>query len=304
MNADLKATPSLALGAYDVTPLEVAGAYTIFSNKGAYVEPSMMIEIRGPDGETAYENAVKRRQVLDPRVAYMVTNLMQEVMRSGTGAGTRSRGFWQPAAGKTGSSRDGWFAGFTSKLLCVVWVGFDDGTDIGLEGAKSALPIWTEFMKRAHKHRAYRAVSDFSAPSGIVTADIDPTTGLLASAGCKEHRTEVFIAGTQPNEVCKVHGGGQMATQISTWDAGPAAPPPSPPPAQQGPSADDASSPAGAAKAPAAAAAPVRVEKQIERKPPPKSIPVTPPPAPTAQAPKPPPKPQGIMDRVLGIFKK
>lgn len=235
MNADLRATPSLALGAYDVTPLEVAGAYTIFSNRGMYVEPSFIREIMGPDNETAFENTPKRRQVLDPRISYMMTNLMQEVMRSGTGGGTRSRGFWQPAAGKTGSSRDGWFVGYTSKLLCVVWVGFDDGTNIELEGARTALPIWTEFMKAAHKHRAYRNVSEFMAPDGIVSAEIDPTTGALATSGCPTKKIEVFIAGTQPVEVCKLHGG--ASTQISTWDAGPAAAAPVavPAPAPQGP---------------------------------------------------------------------
>ena len=312
MNADLRATPSLALGAYDVTPLEVAGAYTIFSNRGAYVEPSMIREIRSPEGETAFEYAPKKRQVLDARIAYIMTNLMQEVMRSGTGAGTRGRGFWQPAAGKTGSSRDGWFAGYTSKLLCVVWVGFDDGTDIGLEGAKTALPIWAEFMKRAHKHRAYRNVSEFAAPGGIVSAEIDPSTGLLASSGCPTHRTEVFVAGTQPVDVCKIHGGGQAATQISTWDAGPAAPPPAPPVHNQGPE-----SPAGGIGPPSASAppppppvssaTPAPVASRETRTV--KSIPVTPPSARPQPAPVPAQDPKaaenkGIIDRLRGIFKK
>ena len=317
MNADLKATPALALGAYDVTPLEVAGAYTIFSNRGAYVEPSMIREILNPDGETAFDYTPKKRQVLDPRIAYMMTNLMQEVMRSGTGAGTRSRGFWQPAAGKTGSSRDGWFAGYTSKLLCVVWVGFDDGTDIGLEGAKTALPIWTEFMKRAHKHRAYRNVSEFYAPDGIVSAEIDPTTGYLASAGCPSHKTEVFIAGTSPVEVCKLHGGGQAATQISTWDSGPAtAPPPPPPPAQvQGPDVANAggSSPHSPAPVPppVASATPSTSSAGHETKAV-RSIPVTPQVSKQQQQQQqPPPSPQeakpgdkGMLDRLKGIFKK
>ena len=87
--------------------------------------------------------------MLDPRVAYLMVNLLEEVMRTGTAAGVRSRGFRVPAAGKTGTSHDGWFAGFTSELLCIVWVGFDDNRELDLEGAHSALPIWTEFMKRA-----------------------------------------------------------------------------------------------------------------------------------------------------------
>ena len=108
------------------------------------------------------------------------------------------RGINFPAAGKTGTSHDGWFAGFTSKLICVVWVGFDDNRELNLEGAKSALPVWAEFMKRAHEHREYRNVTDFTAPAGIVSAQIDPTSGQLATAACPTVRTEYFIEGTQP----------------------------------------------------------------------------------------------------------
>ena len=113
-------------------------------------------------------------------------------MRSGTAAGVRGRGFTLPAAGKTGTSRDGWFAGFTSKLICVVWVGFDDGKDLNLEGAKSALPIWTEFMKRAHKRREYRNVRDWDAPDGIVSVDIDPLSGQLATGSMPERPARIL----------------------------------------------------------------------------------------------------------------
>jgi penicillin-binding protein 1B len=133
-------------------------------------------------------------------------SLMEEVLRSGTGAGVHARGFNLPAAGKTGTSRDGWFAGFTSKLLCVVWVGFDDNHDIKLEGARSALPIWAEFMKRAHQHEDYRNVHEFEPPRGIVSAEIDAETGELAVPGCPKVRNEVFADGTQPVQVCHLHG--------------------------------------------------------------------------------------------------
>ena len=119
-------------------------------------------------------------------------------------------------AGKTGTSRDGWFAGFTSKLICMVWVGFDDNRDFKLEGAHSALPIWVEFMKRAHQHREYRNVHPFEAPDGIVTVDIDADTGELATPRCPHVRSEVFIAGTQPVQACHVHGDGR--TQVAGWE--------------------------------------------------------------------------------------
>ena len=107
-----------------------------------------------------------------------------------------------PAAGKTGTSHDGWFAGFTSELLCIVWVGFDDNRELDLEGAKSALPIWTEFMKRALDYKEYRNTKPFDAPDGIVTLEIDPLSGQPATANCPTRRQEVFIAGTQPLDSC------------------------------------------------------------------------------------------------------
>ena len=135
-------------------------------------------------------------EALDPRVAYLMVDLLEEVMRSGTAAGVRGRGFTLPAAGKTGTSRDGWFAGFTSRIICIVWVGFDDNRELNLEGARSALPIWTEFMKRAHKHREYRNVKEFEPPDGIVMVQVDPATGALAAPGCPGAQMQAFIAGT------------------------------------------------------------------------------------------------------------
>lgn len=223
MNVDVRATPAVALGAADATPIEVAAAYTMFANRGVASRPAWVGMIRSQRGELVYEGRPQRKPVLDPRVNYLMVSLMEEVMRSGTAAGVRARGFALPAAGKTGTSRDGWFAGFTSKLICVVWVGFDDGSDLNLEGAKSALPIWTEFMKRAHQHRQYRNAAGWDAPDGIVSVDIDPLTGQLATAGCSNPRAEVFISGTQPVELCSLHGG--SGTQVAGWETTPAPPP-------------------------------------------------------------------------------
>src|ERR1700680_25803 len=111
---------------------------------------------------------MKPKLVLDSRVAFIMTDMMQEVMRSGTAAGVRARGFKLPAAGKNGTSHDGWFAGYTSQLLCIVWVGFDDYRELGLEGARSALPIWTEFMMGATRYGQYRDAKPFATPPGVV----------------------------------------------------------------------------------------------------------------------------------------
>ena len=218
--ADIRATPAMALGAYDVTPLEMTRAYTLFANKGVMVEPRFISRIEEKSGQAIWESELESKKVLDPRVTFLMVNMMQEVLRSGTGAGVRGRGFTLPAAGKTGTSRDAWFAGFTSKLLCVVWVGLDDYQDLHLEGAKAALPIWAEFMRRAHRHRAYRDVTYFEVPDGVVSAQVDPESGALATSACPKSVTEYYLLGTQPAQFCPLHQGG--ATEIAGWDENPA----------------------------------------------------------------------------------
>jgi len=205
LGPNIRPTPSIALGAYEATPLDMAGAYTIYANQGMYVKPSLIRDVRTRTGEVIYSRHAEAHSVLDPRVAYLMVNLMEETLRTGTGAGVRSRGFLAPAAGKTGTSHDGWFAGFTSQLLCVVWVGFDDNRELDLEGAKSALPIWTEFMKRALQLPAYRDAKPFRPPSGISSAVIDPESGKLASPNCPSPRMEFFLSGTEPIEACPLH---------------------------------------------------------------------------------------------------
>lgn len=200
----IQPTPSVALGAYESTPLEVAGAYTVFANQGLYVQPHMVSHVLGDGGALVYAHEPVTEQALTPQVAYLMVNLLEDVLRSGTGAGVRARGFTAPAAGKTGTSRDGWFAGFTSDLVCVVWVGFDDHRDLKLEGSKSALPIWTEFMKQAVLLMG--APKRFRTPPGIVSVEVDPVSGLLATPQCSVVRSEVFIAGSQPVEFCNRHG--------------------------------------------------------------------------------------------------
>jgi penicillin-binding protein 1B len=203
MNKDLLATPALALGAYVATPLEVAGAYTIFSNEGEYTAPSYILAVDDASGRPLIERQETTRRVLDPRVSYLMVSLMESVVNNGTGAGVRSRGFALPAAGKTGTSHDGWFAGFTSNLLAVVWVGYDDDRQLHLSGSASALPVWTEFMKRAAVLPDYRNVHDFSPPAGIVTADVLANPGVQ---GDLTTRQEYFIEGTEPRTPTLLEG--------------------------------------------------------------------------------------------------
>ena len=202
LNEDIKPTPAVALGAYQASPLEIAGAYTMFANNGERVQPAFISEIRDQGGTELYSHHPQMRRVLDARVAFVMVDMLQEVMRSGTAAGVRARGFKLPAAGKTGTSHDGWFAGFTSQLLCVVWVGFDDYSELGLEGAHSALPVWTEFMMDAAHYKQYGDAKPFPPPPGVVRVTFDPESGELAGPFCPEGVAAYFIDGTQPKSEC------------------------------------------------------------------------------------------------------
>ena len=215
LDPSIRATPAVALGAYEMTPLEVAAGYTVFANNGVRAEPMFIRSVMGADGRAIERNDPHTRPVLDPRVAYLVTNVLQDVVNRGTGAVVRAHGFAGPAAGKTGTSHDGWFAGFTSNLLCVVWIGFDDNRDLGLSGTVSAAPIWGEFMKRAVVLPAYRDLHGFTPPEGVTTVMIDPETLQLATPSCPVTREEVFVVGTEPTEFCIRHGG-KMFSQNPT----------------------------------------------------------------------------------------
>jgi penicillin-binding protein 1B len=204
LNPQILGYPSVALGAFEVTPLEIAGAYTAFANGGQRVEPHAVRSVMSHDGHALKTYQPQRKNVLSPQVAYVMTHLMEEVMNQGTAAGVRSRGFTLPAAGKTGTSRDGWFAGYTKDLLVIAWVGFDDGRDLNLAGARSALPIWTEFMKKAYELYPARNPADlqFVPPAGVEVARIDSATLLRGDSSCGDSFFEAFIAGTAPTGSC------------------------------------------------------------------------------------------------------
>ncbi|MGB9031385.1 MAG: transglycosylase domain-containing protein [Acidobacteriaceae bacterium] len=206
-----RGTPAMAIGAYDATPLEMAGAYTVFANEGVHIDPWMLASVRAPNGDVIADYTPQTRPVLDPRAAFLTVSMMEQVLNNphGTGAGVRNMGFVSPAAGKTGTSHDAWYAGFTSNLLCIVWVGNDDYTDIkqelgpiNSEGARAAGPIWAGFMKNAVKLPEYSDTRDFVPPAGVVQIQLDDTTNLLADATCPEDYTAAFLDGTQPTDTC------------------------------------------------------------------------------------------------------
>jgi len=189
--------PAMALGTSEATPLQVASAYTSFANLGTRITPVAIDRITTGNGVTIAAPTPQKNEVLRPEVAYVMNSFMKDVVNRGTAAKVRARGLKANVAGKTGTSRDGWFAGFTPNLVCVVWVGFDDGSQLGLTGANSALPIWSDFMQAAlTEHPEWQG--DWEMPAGISQIEINPTTGEAAKPEDVDKRVELFINGTQP----------------------------------------------------------------------------------------------------------
>jgi penicillin-binding protein 1B len=150
------------------------------------------------------------------------------VLNFGTAFEVRASGFNAPAAGKTGSSHDAWFAGYTSNLLCIVWVGYDDYSDIRLSGAELAAPIWAEFMKDAIKLPQYRDVKPFRQPDGVVDVKLDKVTNYVATPTCPDDYTAAFVAGTEPKDTCDtaMSGGRGLLSKILGLGPKPLPPPP------------------------------------------------------------------------------
>ncbi len=178
-----KAYPSMALGTSEATPLEVAAAYTTFANLGEAASPMAINRVTTGDGRTVVEPKTEKKKVLRPDVAYIMDDIMKDVINRGTAAEAQAWGFKNVAgkqafAGKTGTSRDGWFAGFTPELVCVVYVGFDDNDDLGMKGSDSAMPIWADFMREAlGRNPDWNA--DWQMPDTVRQAEIDSRSGKL-----------------------------------------------------------------------------------------------------------------------------
>lgn len=227
-----RAYPAMALGTSEATPLQVASAYSSFATLGTRTSPIAINRITTGSGVTIAAPTPQKSDVLRPDVAYVMTSFMKDVVNRGTAAGVRARGFKGNVAGKTGTSRDGWFAGYTPNLVCVVWVGFDDGSQLGLTGANSALPIWTDFMSVAlGEHPEWQG--DWQMPAGIEQVAINPTTGGPASPDDPDKRLELFLNGTSPQDASSVEPEAEASPQPDEAQPPPAdevLPPPAPEP--------------------------------------------------------------------------
>jgi len=187
--------PALALGTTESTPLQIAVAYASFANGGKRVEPQVI----------SSDAATSDRQVIAPATAYMITDMLSDVINRGTARAARNQISGTAVAGKTGTSRDGWFVGYTPNLVCAVWIGFDDNQQLGLTGAEAALPAWVEFMKTAIDLRPELGGKSFAQPEGITIAEIDPETDELASGKCPMHERVALLTAQAPKSECFRH---------------------------------------------------------------------------------------------------
>ncbi|MGH9943254.1 MAG: transglycosylase domain-containing protein [Pyrinomonadaceae bacterium] len=237
--------PALALGTTEATPLEIASAYTAFANGGVRAPALAVTRAFDGDGSELIGDLVARpqEQSIRPSTAYIITDMLGDVIREGTARTARDLAKQTEIAGKTGTSRDGWFAGYTPRLVCVVWVGFDDNQQLGLTGAESALPVWQEFMREALELRPELAGGGaFVRPDSVRFVEIDPETGLRASPSCPRRQRIAVTDALAPGFECYTHkdalalfayeqtpAGEQVATpvEITAYDASlTGAPPP------------------------------------------------------------------------------
>ena len=196
--------PALALGTEEVTPLQLASAYAAFVNGGQRVDPRVITSVDEPPAVHAPPRATN--QVVSPTTAYTITNMLAGVIERGTARKARGALPGTAIAGKTGTSRDGWFVGYTPNLVCVVWIGFDDNSQLGLTGAEAALPAWAEFMKGAVGVRPDLGGANFECPEGIKFVEIDSANGLLSTVSCPVRELIAVTDRTAPNLECYMHG--------------------------------------------------------------------------------------------------
>jgi penicillin-binding protein 1B len=228
----LEPYPSVSLGAFEVTPLEIAYAYSAFANLGVKAEPVSILAVSRRDGTLLESREVKMKRVASSGVCYVMDNILQDVFTYGTAVKARGLGFERRYAGKTGTTsnyHDAWFIGFSPRILTLVWVGFDDNHSVRLAGGDACVPIWT-----SHMNRIAGMVPDvvWRRPDDVVERQIDPESGMLATPYCPQTKSEIFVQGTEPASVCPLHAGSgepspfwRTGAAVPQTEAGPEGPP-------------------------------------------------------------------------------
>ncbi|HUR81292.1 MAG TPA: PBP1A family penicillin-binding protein [Thermoanaerobaculia bacterium] len=207
VESKLQPYPSVSLGSFEVTPLEIAYAYSVFANLGVKAEPVTILAVVQRDGGIKETREVKMKRVAPASVCYVMNDVLKDVFNYGTAGRARSLGFEHAYSGKTGTTnnyRDAWFIGYSPRILSLVWVGFDDGHSVRLAGGDACVPIWTRHMNRID---GLVADVDWKRPEDVTERQIDPDSGMLATAYCPQTRSEVYVAGTEPRAVCSLHAG-------------------------------------------------------------------------------------------------
>jgi penicillin-binding protein 1B len=206
IHEDLQAYLPISIGADETTLLELTSAYQVFATEGEQSPPYAVEAVVDAKGHQIYQHEDEENRVIRPAVAYLITGALKAVLQYGTGASAGRLGLDFPAAGKTGTTqdyKDAYFIGYTPAIVCGVWVGFDEPESLGLTGAQAALPAWVQFMQDA----APADPEDFPEPSGITMATIDPESGGLATPACPKQVSLPFLIGTEPTQMCPLHGG-------------------------------------------------------------------------------------------------
>jgi len=195
--------PALALGTTEVTPLQLATAYAAFVRGGTGVKPQAITAVGSP---ATHSIDVPTVPIVKPTTAYMITNMLTAVVDHGTARAARGAVKGTAVAGKTGTSRDGWFVGYTPNLVCVVWIGFDDNQQLGLTGAEAALPAWTDFVNNAVQLRPELGGKNFECPEGIKFVEIDSENGLVSTVSCPTRELIAVSESLEPTADCFKHG--------------------------------------------------------------------------------------------------
>ena len=206
ITSDLEPVPSIALGALEVSPIELVTAYAPFGNGGFRVRPRLVTRIQAPDGKVLWSQEVARAPAMDPRDAYEMTSMLRGVVDYGTGKVIHDYGITGPVAGKTGTTNEGndvWFIGYTPTLVAGVWFGYDTPHQIAdhAAGGRFAAPAWADFYRTGWRERNL----DWIPPNGMISAIIDPESGQLATEWCPRKVREWFKPGTQPTSECQLH---------------------------------------------------------------------------------------------------
>lgn len=202
----VKPYPSLALGAFEVIPMELARAYCAFAADGVLPYPLSLRDVTDENDKVLKQTHVNIERLMPPAKSFILTSMLQSVVDDGTARALRENGITWTVAGKTGTSndyRDAWFVGFTPDILGLVWVGFDNGDPIAATGASVALPIWAELIKSLPQ---YITEADFKIPPGVVKRTVCSESGLLSEKrDCPEPMDEYFLAGNAPSARCPLH---------------------------------------------------------------------------------------------------